>query len=142
MSKLEIEFPSAHVYKIGEKITGTVQLTTNVELMECSKLVISLLGIESVRWEDLSLDKNEYSTPNVIYENDRSILTVQEILWAPEEGGARDIPVGTHQYPFSIVIPDENLPTVSKDEYSEIKYTLQCSLEKEIKTRKSLYLNF
>lgn len=121
------------IYSQGQKLTGTVSLETKHDIKDCKSIIITLSGKEYIKWKEFPEGTSQDSigtVSGIVYEHERKIFEASSTLWVSKDFAT--ISKGEYQYSFEIDIPDELMPSTSKDIYSEVSYKLYCILEKSM----------
>ncbi|GAB0088635.1 hypothetical protein DMENIID0001_030970 [Sergentomyia squamirostris] len=110
------------VYIAGDTITGRVEVTIN-HPKNIRLISLIIRGKVEVKWSQTEsyIEFGESKTKSVIYSSEEDYLNSEIILFGKHGGPANHLPVGTHSYAFTCVLP-LGLPGTIVGDYGKIWY--------------------
>ncbi|XP_061841703.1 arrestin domain-containing protein 3-like [Nerophis lumbriciformis] len=114
------------VFTSGDDITGSItfQVTKDCKI---ESLWIKMKGKANVKWTE------HYGRMILVHHDKEKYFSIKTFLIQDGQGN-NVVTRGRHTYPFTFQIPQQNLPSSFKGSWGKIKYTLEGTLSRPMRT--------
>ncbi|XP_024909261.1 arrestin domain-containing protein 3-like [Cynoglossus semilaevis] len=109
----------------GDQLTGQISLQLDGD-SKINSLSIKMKGKAEVQWTEHS-----GSTSVTYYDKQKYFSVTQFII--PEEQGNNMVQQGSHVYPFTFQIPEQELPSSFRGAHGKIRYTVTAVLSRPMR---------